>query len=291
VPDRVRVAVTGASGALARAVWLAAGGINNIEVVRISRRCSDSTDDRRSSVEAYRGADLERSLLGCSALIHCAWNYGDESVDGTAEALEDVIAAATTAGVQRFVFPSSVAVYASSAVASAEFAHEGLNLSAHRNPVAYGRQKLNCEDLLRRCTMSTVVARLAPVLLCGPHGYASRLLRTGVFTRALSDESRVQFLAAEDAAAFLLQAAAGAFEGVDIVNVAAPDTLSAQEVRNRCKRQGTRNREITTTDIVFPCVSTRRLTDGWSFVCTCDSRSTLDREVSSWFRGTPAGRA
>lgn len=268
----------------------AAHEVDNVEVVRVSRGNSDSTGNRWSSVEAYRGADLERSLLGCEALIHCAWDYRDQTTDGPAEGLRDVIAAASAAGVQRFVFPSSVAVYASSAVASAGFAHEGLILSAERNPVAYGCQKLVCEELLSRCTMSTVLARLAPVLLCGPHGYVSRLLRTGLFTQALSDNARVQFLASEDAAAFLLHAATVPFQGFDIVNVAAPDTLSAQEVRNRCSRQRTPAREFTMTDIVFPCVSTQRLTDAWSFACTFDSRSTLDREVSSWSRGTPARR-
>jgi nucleoside-diphosphate-sugar epimerase len=114
---------------------------------------------------------LLRAARGCGAVVHAAaWTGGPElppeqawrtNVDGT----ENVLAAAAVAGVERFVYVSSVAVY-------------GLNRaplideSAATPPVGqlYPDSKIAAEGLVRESGLSTVIVR--PASTYGPRGTA-----------------------------------------------------------------------------------------------------------------------
>jgi nucleoside-diphosphate-sugar epimerase len=116
-------------------------------------------------------AGLIRAAEGCGAVIHAAaWTGGPElspeqawrsNVDGT----DNVLAAAAMAGVERFVYLSSVAVY-------------GLNRSpiieesAPTPPVGqpYPDSKIAAEGLVRESGLSAVIVR--PASTYGPRGAA-----------------------------------------------------------------------------------------------------------------------
>jgi nucleoside-diphosphate-sugar epimerase len=114
---------------------------------------------------------LTRAAQGCGALVHAAaWTGGPElspeqawrsNVDGT----ENVLAAAAAAGVERFVYLSSVAVYG---LNSAPVIDE----SAATPPVGqlYPDSKIAAERLVRESGLSCVVIR--PASTYGPRGTA-----------------------------------------------------------------------------------------------------------------------
>jgi nucleoside-diphosphate-sugar epimerase len=116
-------------------------------------------------------ASLVRAAEGCGAVVHAAaWTGGPElspeqawrsNVDGT----ENVIAAAAAAGIERFVYISSVAVY-------------GLNRapvideSAPTPPVGqlYPDSKIAAERMVRASGLAAVIVR--PASTYGPRGAA-----------------------------------------------------------------------------------------------------------------------
>lgn len=117
------------------------------------------------------GEALRRAAVGCKTVVHAAaWTGGAElspgegyrvNVTGTA----NVLAAAQAAGVERFVYVSSVAVY-------------GLNRAplieetAETPPVgqAYPDSKIAAEALVSKCDLTHVIVR--PASTYGPRGGA-----------------------------------------------------------------------------------------------------------------------
>lgn len=181
----MKIAVTGANGFVGQAVLanLAARGIEAIPVVRrssgiVGERVVGDLAGGGVSVDAIRGA---KAVIHLAARTHVmddpaidAWpEYRKTNVEGTARLLD----AAVAAGVERFVFMSSVK-------AVGEWSEPGLPLAPATMPRpedAYGRSKLEAEALVKeRCEAAGLDwAILRPPLVHGPgaKGNLNRLAR------------------------------------------------------------------------------------------------------------------
>ncbi len=135
------------------AAWLAAKGV---EVVQ-----ADLLD----------AGSLRRAAAGCRAVVHAAaWTGGVELSDAAGmraniQGTANVLAAAGAAGVERFIYISSVAVYG---VNRAPLVDESMP-----TPVvgqAYPDSKIAAEKLVRASTMPWVIVR--PASTYGPRGGA-----------------------------------------------------------------------------------------------------------------------
>lgn len=133
---------------------------------------------RRPAPGLVHGFDLENPgnyaqvLKGAKAVVHCAARvHGKEDKateladhmrtnrDGTA----DLIAQAEAAGVSRFIFLSTVAVYGKTASDHVIALDDPLDLNT-----AYAKAKFEAEERLRQSDMQRVVLRVPQVY--GPHG-------------------------------------------------------------------------------------------------------------------------
>jgi len=175
VPDPDRILITGINGFIASSLAerLIARGVD----VRGTARRPDAAEWLAARGAEVVQADLldrealVRTAAGCSAIVHAAaWTGGPElppeqgyhvNVDGTA----NVLAAGQQAGVARFLFISSVAVY-------------GLNRSplvdetapTPRVGQAYPDSKITAEALVRGGDLPYVIIR--PASTYGPRGGA-----------------------------------------------------------------------------------------------------------------------
>jgi nucleoside-diphosphate-sugar epimerase len=288
-PSLRRIAILGASGALGRTVRRRATGRRDIRLV------NDPRDPPIAALEVgvrhasrYSRSALEAGLGACDAVIFCAWDFRPTSDDYNIDLLESVLLAAETVGVKRFVFPSSVAAYASLSVDPRTPCREDLVLSIDDNLSEYGRQKLRCETRLRASPLPHVVARIAPILLSGRQSYTSRLLRTRALTSTLGPNESLQFVSVNDAADVLLLAATEKRDCPgEIVNVAADDAVRVTDIETILGPSITQRRRIADFPARYPSVSTHRLTQCWSFACSIGSRDALQAEVGSWLPQRP----
>jgi nucleoside-diphosphate-sugar epimerase len=176
-----RVLITGIAGFIASHLAERLLG-NGVPVRGTARRPGEQTFEVSetskvsSSLEIVRAdlldaESLRRAMDGCRAVVHAAaWTGGPElssemswrtNVEGTA----NVLAAAATAGVERFIYISSVAVYG---VNRAPLIDESMPTP----PVGqlYPDSKITAEALVRASSLPWVIVR--PASTYGPRGGA-----------------------------------------------------------------------------------------------------------------------
>lgn len=214
------VFVTGAAGfvggAMVRA--LAGGGMTvRAGVRRIDGRpCPDGVEPVLADV-LDRGA-LEQAFAGCDAVVHCAIGGPRDTrviTEGTANAL----AAASVAGVTRFIHLSSVAVYGDRA---GEF-DEG---AATSNPAgAYGRAKVEAEQACAAAPAGMAVAVLRPTLIYGPGSdqwvvrYLDRILSGRWGRLGAAGDGDCNLIHVDDLAAFARHLTVQGWTGYRVFNV------------------------------------------------------------------------
>jgi nucleoside-diphosphate-sugar epimerase len=171
------IVVTGANGFIGTHVMHALAHAGEYPV----GLCRRPTEGLVHGFDLENPGDYSQVLSGAKAVIHCAARvHGKEDKateladhlkanrDGTA----DLVAQAEAAGVETFIFLSTVAVY-------------GLNSSEHVLPLshpthpttAYGQAKLEAETVVSASKIRTVILRVPQVY--GPHapGLWGRMLR------------------------------------------------------------------------------------------------------------------
>lgn len=167
----MRVAITGATGFIGRNLVPALQGSGH-DVVGIGRspmgREALAASRGRYEVTDYSRDDLARKLVGVDAIIHLAGRRSQRSdapltvapfINANIGLLETLLDAASSSGVQRFIFASSIAVYSSANSSPYCEGDRVLGL----NP--YGLSKIAGEALVdlwaRAGQMRTTVLRLA----------------------------------------------------------------------------------------------------------------------------------
>lgn len=224
--DLGRVLVTGATGFLGYEVAQAlahAGARPRLMVRRPERgRLLSPLDAERVHANLLSPASLERAVEGVDTVFHLAARATFESYDRLRPTIVDgsaaLMRAAARAGVQRFVFASSMLVYGDQQTPIDE-------TTPARPEIGYGRAKVEAEEALRReapDAMKLAILRL-------PHVYGARSF--------LFDQLKARFLPfpgdgtnvyshlhAEDAAQLLLAVAARGWTGTSPVADEEPTT-------------------------------------------------------------------
>ncbi|SHG24260.1 NAD-dependent epimerase/dehydratase family protein [Cognatishimia maritima] len=161
------IVVTGASGFIGTHVMqaLAAAGEYPVGL------CRKPTKGLVHGFDLMEMGDLSKVLSGAKAVVHCAArvhskedpkteldDHRKANRDGTA----DLLRQAEAAGVQHFVFLSTVAVY------GLQKASEVIALNYPSAPnTAYGQAKLEAEAIVQACPMRSTILRVP--LVYGPH--------------------------------------------------------------------------------------------------------------------------
>jgi nucleoside-diphosphate-sugar epimerase len=230
------VAVTGASGWVGREVcaWLEANG----HAVRRLSRSQIGAGGRQFDLGTRGEEEKDREALsGCAIVVHCAAHvhrpvethreqeiFQRVNVEGTAR----LLAAARLAGVQRFVFASTLAVYDWSAQAGP------LDEEAAVRPLtAYARSKWEGERLVREAGGDWRIARLATVYGPGDRANFSRLavaLRRRRFIVPGDGSARKSVLPVHRAGELLGRWAVKSGDGCQVMNLAAPLAPSLAEI-------------------------------------------------------------
>jgi nucleoside-diphosphate-sugar epimerase len=232
-----RVLVTGASGfigcRLAEVLSLREG----CDVRALVRNPSGAARLARLPVEMVSGdvcssSDVARAMDGVDAVVHCAvgtsWRRA-EVVQVTVMGTKTVAEAATTAGVERFVHISSIAVHGNLAGATLD----------ERTPLippdadGYGGDKRRAEDEVRRCMRKGLRAViLRPARVFGPFGrtFTTRpvehLVR-GRFTLVGAYEAPASMVYVDNVVEAIIQALrAGEAALGEVFAVSEPDPLS-----------------------------------------------------------------
>ena len=203
----MKIAVTGASGMLGTAVCglLAA---RHHEVIAIHRGRSSLGIEEVSEVliDDLATADWSTTLPGVDAVVHLAAHVHRSEEDGSEfervnhEATKRLLGASLEAGVRRFLFVSSVAVYG---------IEDGVALD-EMTPCApttpYGRSKLRAEEEIRsRCTEAMDYVILRPPMVYGARAKAKflqllRFVDRGVPLPLASLKNRRSLISAANAA-------------------------------------------------------------------------------------------
>jgi nucleoside-diphosphate-sugar epimerase len=247
--SRARVLVTGASGFIGRAV---------LECLTEAGNCAARGAVRRSDVQRIAGVDYElvggldertdwsEALAGCDVVIHAAARvhvmrdrakdplaeFRRVNVDGTLNLARQAIAA----GVQRFVFVSSIKVNGEETPSGRPF--EAADMPA---PVdAYGRSKLEAEIGLRNILTSAGVAWVIvrPPLVYGPGVRANflalmRWLRRGVPLPLASVRNRRSLIGLGNLAALLRDCSVHPRAANEVFLAADGEDLSTPELLRR----------------------------------------------------------
>ena len=212
-----KVLVTGATGFIGYEVarQLVAAGVDARLMVRRPERAAlvQPLGAELVSADLTRPASLERAVRGVDTVIHLGARAAFESyrkVQPTiVEGSRALLRASREAGVERFVYASSLLVYGDQpgAIDAATVA---------RPRVDYGRAKLEAESELRRMAgeagMSFAAIRL-------PHVYGARdllfeRLHGGVLTMAGGGRNRYTHLHVDDAARAMIAVARTGWTGV-----------------------------------------------------------------------------
>ncbi len=224
----MRIAVTGASGALGRG--LAARLLSQgHEVVGLARRLPESWPSAAEFVAGdIRDEDAaERCVAGADVVAHCAWakNPGPDqriseevNIGGT----RNVLAGMDATGSGRIVFPSSAHVYGRAAAAHAE--------RDATHPVSdHGGQQLRVEEMLAASDVESVAIRCALIVGRGVDNWVRRLLALPVFPDASAD-SPVQVVHLDDALRVLTRAILDVEIHGGTVNLAAPGVSTFRRI-------------------------------------------------------------
>jgi nucleoside-diphosphate-sugar epimerase len=264
------VVVTGATGGVGRALVasLAHDGLR----VRAVVRPASLQRPRAAALAALPGVELvgaglddewglRGALAGCAGVVHLAaqtrpaprWVHSRVTVGGTATLLR----AAVRAGTERFVHVSSAAVYGRLPAEGAVGERAPLD---GRGP--YAEAKIAAEDIVggaRRSGLSAVVLR--PTLVYGDGvdvglvDVADRLPGSG--RPSLRDPERMQPVHVADVVRSV-RAALAAAEVQGAVNVAGPDTVSADELAHVLRRLAA-GRPVGPLELLPPRYSTDRM--------------------------------
>lgn len=207
-----RVAVTGASGLVGRAVATELERLG-AEVVRIGHRAGARNDHEVDLGSAPATPVLVRAFEGCATVIHAAAHvhrvegsardrelFHAINVDGTSRVVE----AAERAAVRRLVFVSTIGVHG---FVPGRAADED---DAPAPESAYGATKWLAEQRVNAAPFDTRIARLATVVGAGDHANYARLARAIAGRRFVvpgDGAARKSLLAIDDAAALLARTA------------------------------------------------------------------------------------
>ncbi|MGR3813109.1 MAG: NAD-dependent epimerase/dehydratase family protein [Cognatishimia activa] len=167
-PTQPHIVVTGANGFIGTHVMHALAHAGEYPV----GLCRRPTKGLVHGFDLENPGDYAQVLKGAKAVVHCAARvHGREDKateladhmkanrDGTA----DLVAQAEAAGVETFIFLSTVAVYGVNASNSV------LDLNHPTAPnTAYGKAKLEAEEFVLKSKMRVVILRVPQVY--GPHG-------------------------------------------------------------------------------------------------------------------------
>lgn len=213
---RLRILVTGATGFVGRHVLTSLLN-DGVEVYTAGRTAPELSDDCASRhffvpdigpdsdwSEALTDIDVVVHLAGLAHIQHSTGQAGRQfevvNTLGTERLARDALAA----GVKRFVFVSSIAVYGCNS--GAELEHQGV-----LSPVnAYGRSKAEAEkkllDMLVDSDCGLVIVR--PPLVYGPEapgnfGALEKLVRTGIPLPLASVDNARSFLSVWNLAEFI----------------------------------------------------------------------------------------
>lgn len=188
-----RIAVTGSSGNLGRAVLERLLALPEVdEVVALDRAPATLTHARlRSVVADVRDPGIGEHLRGCAAVMHLAFVVESGSRDAaTVDAInlggtKNVVRAALAARVEQVVYASSIACYGF----HADNAGRALDEAAPARGNAefyYTRTKAEVERWLDEVVAEhpgVAVARLRPCMFLDPASTRAEVLRTPVFVR------------------------------------------------------------------------------------------------------------
>ena len=176
------------------------------------------------------------ALAGCSAVVHCAAHVHRSNETASEARLFDavnvqgtdkLVRAARTAGVGRFVFVSSSAVYGLTGEAPGR---EDAALS----PIThYGRSKVAAEEIIRRSGLEWVIARPATIFGHGDRANFRRLaqaLRRGWFVVPGAGEARKSVLPIGLAGDLLARLAVEPVPAETVVNLALPEAPTLRQL-------------------------------------------------------------
>jgi uncharacterized protein YbjT (DUF2867 family) len=192
------VLLVGATGFLGRKILHQLEQDATLSVRAMSRRGAPANGE--GSVEWVRGdlmdpASLQAALEGVDVVVSSANGYMKESIETDFQGNQNLIEAATLAGVRRFVFLSIVACEAAPKVPH-----------FHAKKVA--------EDLIKASGLRFVLIR-APAFLDQSDDYVAAGVRAGRFYAVGDKTTRWSYVLTDDLAANLVKAAAYTGEEID----------------------------------------------------------------------------
>jgi len=223
----MRVVVTGANGAVGRAILRAVPRPEIVAVVRSERAAAELRADvgeaRVTRVSYDDAASLAAAFDGASAVVHLAGvlverpgaTYDEANVETTRRVAE----AAKHAGVAKFVLVSAVGADA-------------------RSTNGYWRSKGEAEAIVRTCGISYTILRVPVLLGRGTEAAAALRRRLGGRFAALLRGGRTlqQPLAVADAARATLAACAGGTAARRTLQLAGPTAIPDRAIVERAAR-------------------------------------------------------
>ena len=215
-----KVLVTGATGFVGYEVarQLVAAGVDTRLMVRRPERAAlvQPLGAELVSADLTRSASLERAVRGVDTVLHLGARAAFESYRRLAPTIVDgsvaLMRASREAGVERFVFASSLLVY--------DGREEPIDAAMPARPrLDYGRAKVAAESELARLAAAAGM-RFAAIRL--PHVYGARdllfeRLHGGLLTVAGSGRNRYTHLHVDDAARVMIAVARAGWAGISPV--------------------------------------------------------------------------
>jgi nucleoside-diphosphate-sugar epimerase/phosphohistidine swiveling domain-containing protein len=262
----VKIAVTGASGALGRglAARLLSQGHH---VAGIARHRPESWSSAADFVAAdiRDTAAVTRALAGADVVAHCAWanspGHGDRfSHQVNIEGTRNVLDAMAKTGARRIVFASSAHVYGAGAAPKTE--------DDNAAPFSTeGQQKTRAEAMLGESGLDWVAIRSALILGRGVDNWVRRVLAWPVLPDG-SAGRRIQVVHLDDALRLFIRAIEDTEKGSGPVNLAAAGTLTffqiAAALGRPTVRLGSGPAELKLVQSA-PLMDTSRLGEQWDF--------------------------
>jgi nucleoside-diphosphate-sugar epimerase/phosphohistidine swiveling domain-containing protein len=281
----VRIAVTGASGVIARGV-VARLLSRGHDVVGLARHRPESWPSEADFVQsdARDAAAVRRAAAGSDVVVHCAWSIDHEvNIGGTANVLD----AMAQTGTRRIVFASSAHVYGSD-----RGDRPPLSESDRLEPdSAEGRDKARVEEMLARSGVEWVAIRSATVLGRGVDNWARRVLAAPLFPDVDGSGRRtVQVVHSDDVYRVFIRAILDTGIGRGPVNLAAPGELTLREIAGALGRPmvSTGKRLLSSPELdrllSAPSMDTALLRDKWNFTPAWSAEECID-DVALAVRG------